>query len=188
MAQSQRNYSLDDYFDVENHSDIRFEYFAGQIFAMAGGSYRHNRIGSNLLGGLVARLRGSFCSALGSDMRVSTVSGLYTYPDGVVVCGQPELSHHPFDRGETLINPSVIIEVLSDSTRLYDLGEKFDHYRAIPSLRECIFVEQNLMSVERRWVESGEWRSETLRGAAERLRFLAVPVEIPLSEIYDGVL
>lgn len=187
MAPSQRNYSLDDYFDVENHSDLRFEYFAGQIFAMAGASYRHNRISSNLLAALVTRLRGSSCSALGSDMRVSTTSGLYTYPDAVIVCGEPELSRHPFDRGETLTNPAILVEVLSESTRLYDLGEKFDHYRAVPSVMECLFVEQETISIERRWLDGREWRSETVRDLSAVLHLTGAPVQLAVSEVYAGV-
>ncbi|HVR38255.1 MAG TPA: Uma2 family endonuclease [Thermoanaerobaculia bacterium] len=187
MPQSQRNYSLDDYFDVETHSEIRHEYFAGQIFAMAGGSYRHNRISSNIVVALGVRLRGTSCTPLGSDMRISTESGLYTYPDALVVCGEPELLKHPIDRGETLTNPVLLIEVLSKSTRQYDLQEKFDHYRAITTLRECLFVEQEVVSVERRWLSEGSWRSESRANLSEVLRLTSVPAELPLSEIYEGV-
>lgn len=187
MQQSQRNYSLEEYFDVESHSDMKFEYFSGQIFAMTGASFRYNQISLNIAAALRSRLRGSRCRPLGSDMRVGTASGLYTYPDGVIVCGEPVLSRHPADRGETLMNPSAIFEVLSRSTRLYDMGEKFDHYRSIASIRECIFVEQESIRVEHRKLEEGEWRSTIHEAVSDVLRLVTATVELPLADVYEDV-
>ncbi|HVT03033.1 MAG TPA: Uma2 family endonuclease [Thermoanaerobaculia bacterium] len=188
MQQSRRNYTLDDYFDVERHSTIKHEYLTGQIFAMAGASYRHNQIAANLLASVGARLRDTPCTVLGSDMRVLTASGLYTYPDVVIVCGAVELAQHPLDPGETLTNPTAIVEILSRSTGEYDLQEKYDHYRSIPSFRECLFVEQDIVGIERRWEEGGTWRSESQSEWKGVIRFHSVAIEVAISEIYERLL
>ena len=139
MRAAQRHYSLDDYFSIEEMSDVRHEYFDGDIFAMAGGSLNHNRIVLNVAEAFRSALRGGDCEAFATDMRLKTASGLYTYPDVMVICGRIQLTD---DAPETVTNPVVIVEVLSPSTRDYDSGAKLDHYRSIPTLRDYLLVEQ----------------------------------------------
>jgi Uma2 family endonuclease len=154
----QRRYSLDDYFAVEASSAIRHEYVNGEIFAMAGASIAHNRIVANVLTHLRMALRGGPCSAFGRDLRLATPGGLYTYPDVVVICGPPTLIP---GRPDTVTNPALLVEVLSEATRDYDCGEKLVAYQSIPTLREVLLVEQDTVRVERvHRTASGTWARE----------------------------
>ena len=138
--------SEDEYLALERKSETKHELINGVIVAMAGASYEHNTTAANLLVALGMRLRGRPCRPLGSDQRIHIpATGLYTYPDVSVVCGKPEF--HSKDR-DTLLNPRVIIEVLSDSTEAYDRGAKFAHYRGIPSLAEYALAAQDEPMIE----------------------------------------
>src|SRR5262245_3767985 len=128
---SQRRYSLDEYFAVEETSRIKNEYYDGEIFAMAGASLQYNRIAANFLTLARAALVSQGCEAFGSDLRIQTPGGLFTYPDISIVCSEPVLLR---GRPDTLINPIVLVEVLSDATREYDRGEKSILYKEIPTL------------------------------------------------------
>ena len=130
----------DDYFAVEASSGIKHEFYQGEIFAMAGASLAHNHLNANVLTFLRGAVRAKGWSAFGSDLRVKTPDGLFTYPDVMVICGPVALTH---DRPDTVTNPCVIVEVLSDATRDYDRGEKFTLYRAIPTLQEYLLIEQD---------------------------------------------
>src|SRR5437867_3640377 len=110
---SQRRYSVDEYFAVEEASNTKHEYYNGEIFAMAGSSLRHNHITANILTLLRIGLRRSDSNAFGSDLRLQTPEGLFTYPDVMVICGQVALTH---GRPDTVTNPSVLVEVLSEAT------------------------------------------------------------------------
>jgi Uma2 family endonuclease len=185
MSQPQRHYTLDDYFAVEETSLVKHEYCDGQIFAMAGASLDHNHIAANVLMLLRTALRDTGCSAFGSDLRIATYSGLYTYPDVSVICGRPLLVT---GRPDTAQNPVLLVEVLSDATRDYDRGDKLAAYRIIPSLREVLLVDQSTVAVEswRRQDESS-WISSSATGLSETLTLTSVPVELPLQEIYRKV-
>lgn len=184
-GQPQRRYSLDDYFAVETGSSIRHEYVNGEIFAMAGASVAHNDISANLVTLLRTALRATGCRAFASDLRLVTPGGLYTYPDVMVVCGPPELVP---GRPDTVANPVLVAEVLSDATRDYDRGEKLTAYQTIPTLRELLLVEQAKVSVERLRLEgSGLWISELFESFEAHLRLSSVPAELPLAEIYREV-
>src|SRR5688500_6312110 len=130
-------FALDDYFALERATGHKHEYVDGLVLAMAGGTPRHNAISANVLRALGNRLDGSPCVTLTPDQRIRTPDGLYTYADGSVFCG--EIAVGPDATAE---NPTVLVEVLSDSTREYDRGEKLERYREIPSLRHVILVEQ----------------------------------------------
>ncbi len=141
----ERHYSVDDYFAVEAGSPIKHEYCNGEIFAIAGASVAHNDISANVLTVLRTVLRGASCRAFGSDLRLRTPAGLYTYPDAMVICGHIELTP---DRPDTVTNPALLVEVLSDATHDYDRGEKFTLYKSIPSLREHLLIEQDEVAVD----------------------------------------
>jgi Uma2 family endonuclease len=137
--------SLDDYLALERAGSIKHEYFQGEMTPMTGASRRHNLLVMALASSLYGQLRGQPCEVYASDMRVRTPSGLYTYPDVVVACGEPQFED---DQIDTLVTPTVLIEVLSKSTMAYDRGEKFEHYRAIASLTDYIMVAQDKVLVE----------------------------------------
>lgn len=183
MQQSQRRYPLAEYFLIEEMSSVRHEYFDGEIFAMSGGSPSHETIVLNISALLHAALRGSACRAFPSNMRVRTPSGLYTYPDASIVCGPLDVTRiHGMD---TIGNPSVLVEVLSESTAAYDRGQKFELYRSIPTFRDYILIEQSRVAVEHRFQTDGEWRSSTAESLDDRLRLTAVDLELPLALVYE---
>lgn len=186
MSQPQRHYTLDDYFAVEEMSVVKHEFFEGEIFAMAGAFLDHNMIVSNVLTILLPALRRSECTAFGSDMRIATQSGLFTYPDISIVCGKPWLVT---GRPDTTLNPVLLAEVLSDATRDYDRGKKLDAYRRIPSLREILLIDQAQVLVEvwRRQDETS-WASFTVSDLSKTLTLTAGPLELPLREIYREIL
>jgi Uma2 family endonuclease len=174
-------YTVADYVSLQRGIEVKLEYFDGDIYLMAGYSAGHYRISRNVLRLFEAALAASSCEAFGSDMRVNTPSGLYTYPDGSVICG-PKVS----GAAETLSNPIVIVEVLSDSTRNYDRGEKFDLYRSIPALRHYLLIEQNFHHVEHRRLES-EWSTEIVDSPDGIVHLDNVGVDLPMAAIYEGV-
>src|SRR5688500_2445576 len=136
-----RRFSVLEYLQAENAAETKSEYVNGEIFAMAGTTLAHNDITYSLLADVAPQLRGGQCLAYGSDLRVRVeASNLYTYPDISIVCGPPDID--PTDPC-AVTNPTVIIEVLSDSTESWDRGGKFAHYRLLPSLREYVLVSQS---------------------------------------------
>lgn len=177
--------SEDEYIAFERASETKHELINGVIVAMAGGSQAHNAIALNVGGALRAMLKGRPCIAYSSDQRVHCeATGLYTYPDVVVAC--PPLRSHPKHR-DTLVNPQIIVEVLSDSTELYDRGAKFAHYRAIPSLMEYVLVSQHENKVEHyRRIENSQWVLSVHEGDAS-VAFPTLGLVLPLSEIYDKI-
>jgi Uma2 family endonuclease len=176
-----------EYLRHERASTLKHEYYAGQIYAMAGASEAHNLIAMNIAALLRARVRGSDCRAYPSDMRIKVQqTGLNTYPDFSIVCGEPSFAEP--DKRDTLINPSLIIEILSPSTESYDRGEKFQHYRTIETLREYILVAQNKYRIER-FVrnEHNEWVLSDIDGIEAVLPLALLQTEILLTEIYEQV-
>ncbi|HEX9459480.1 MAG TPA: Uma2 family endonuclease [Thermoanaerobaculia bacterium] len=183
MQQSRRQYTLDDYLSLQRGIEVKLEYFNGEIYLMAGGSAGHNRISRNVLKLFDAALAGSSREAFGSDMRVSTPSGLYTYPDASIVCG-PKVS----DASETISNTIVIVEVLSDSTRNYDRGEKFELYRSIPALRHYLLIEQAFSHVEHRHLQTGgSWIDEIKDSPDQIVHLSEVGIDLQVARIYEGV-
>src|SRR5205085_5334550 len=127
MSSQEVYYTPEEYLILERQAEYKSEYFNGEIFAMTGASRRHNLVAANVLASLHGQLRKRPCEVYSSDMRVKvSPTGLYTYPDVVVVCNDPLFDDKQKD---TLLNPTVLIEVLSKSTASYDRGEKFEHYR-----------------------------------------------------------
>lgn len=184
QKQSQRQYSLDEYFAVEETSGIHHEYFQGEIFAMAGSSVKHNHITANVITILRMALRQSECSAFGSDLRVRTPRELFTYPDVMVVCGQIQLTH---GRPDTVTNPRVLIEVLSNATRDYDRGEKFELYKEISSLREYLLIKQDAVRVEHYHLSGATWVPQQFDTLESVVRLDSVLADLSLAEIYRQV-
>jgi Uma2 family endonuclease len=179
-------YTPEEYLAMEREAAEKSEYYSGQIYAMAGGSPEHNLIGFNIAGLLHAKLRGSPCRGFTSDQRVRIIeTGLYTYPDVTVICGELQFDDA---RRDTLINPTLLIEVLSPSTEAYDRGEKFAHYRRIESLQEYVLIAQDQPRIERFLRQSdGTWNYRAAEGREGNLRLESVGVDLPVSEVYEGV-
>ncbi|MCE7065550.1 Uma2 family endonuclease [Dyadobacter sp. CY326] len=184
-AQTIMVYSEKEYLELEREAEYKSEYYQGEIFAMAGAGHNHNRIVENLSGELYIAFKGKSCQSFSSDMRLHIPeNGLYTYPDILIVCGMPEFSENDKD---TLINPSVIIEVLSKSTSAYDRGNKFRLYRSIPTLAEYILVDSLSISVEAfRKNEDGRWLLDSeINKIEERISLTSIHVQLQLKDIYD---
>ncbi len=185
-AQPAPFYTPEQYLELEQDADYKSEYLSGQIFAMAGGSPEHSAIGNNIGGEMRSLLRGTPCAVFNSDLRVTVMqSGLMTHPDVTVVCG--EQHRHPLDR-HSIINPTVLFEVLSPTTEAYDRGEKWAHYRRLDSLQEYILVSQNKARVEQ-YVrqDDGSWKFTAAEGVEASLWLPSPGCTLPLAEIYDRV-
>jgi len=175
------------YLEIERKALDKSEYFSGQMFAMAGASREHNLIVGNIVGEMRERLKGKSCETYPSDLRVLvSATGLYTYPNATVACGEPEFADSHMD---ILLNPLVIVEVLSASTENYDRGAKFAQYQRIESLREYVLVSQDKPRVERytRQADGGQWLYEKSDGLKASVTLNALSFFLPLSEIYARV-
>lgn len=174
------------YLAIERKAEFKSEFLNGEMFAMAGVSREHSRIKENLIIEIGTRLKGSRCRTHSSDMRVKVSrTGLYTYPDIVIVCGEENYEDVEVD---TLLNPQVIIEVLSESTENYVRGKKFRHYQQIESFREYVLVEQDEPVIDRLIRQpDGSWANTFVEGLDREFAFATVPVQIPMADIYAGV-
>lgn len=174
----------EEYLERERKAETKSEYFQGGIFAIAGASRRHGCIVTNLVRELSESTRKRPCNVYTSDLRVAT-AGLYTYPDVVVVCGEEKYIDAQLD---TLLNPTLIVEVLSDSTKDYDRGQKFESYRTLPSLREYLTVAQDKTHVEHYTKQPDQrWLSTEYSDPAARIRLDSIEVELLVSEVYEKV-
>lgn len=174
-----------EYLEQERKSEIRSEYIAGHIFAMSGASDRHNLIAGNLFGRLWTQMRGRGCRVYMSDMRVKVnPSGMYTYPDIAALCDEPRLEDAHFD---TILNPQVIVAVLSESTEAYDRGEKFAHYRRLDTLREYVLVAQDKVRVEHYVREGEQWILSEISDTASTLHLASIDCHVGLAAIYEKV-
>lgn len=183
--QPKTHYTLEEYLALERSTRTRHEYFRGEVFAMGGASEPHNLIVANVLGELRQHLKGKPCRVYPSDLRVRiTATGLYTYPDVVVVCGQPQLEKP----GDTLLNPTLVVEVLSDATEAYDRGKKSEQYRSLPSLADYLLVAQDRVLVEHYSRQPGDlWLLRAASRLSDRVAVDALGCELPLTEIYLNV-
>jgi Uma2 family endonuclease len=176
-------YSPEEYLELERKAENKSEYYKGEIFAMAGASPRHNLLTSNIVGELRAKLKGKPCAVVSADLLVRTSkTGLHTYPDVVVICGKPVLDEK---EKRILLNPTVIVEVLSNSTKDYDRGGKFEAYREIESFSEYILVAQERFHVEHFARQSdGSWVMRETDNLEDRVKLKALDAELSLQEIY----
>ena len=145
LTQTEKNYTVEDYLKIERNGANKHEYHNGRVLATAGSTRRHNLIGSNTTIAIGSRLNGQKCEIYVNDMRVKLTDHSYCYPDVVVIKDEPK-----FDGGELdiLLNPTVIVEVLSKPTLCHDKTEKLECYLAMESVRECLLVKEEEMRVE----------------------------------------
>ena len=174
------------YLAYERMAEFKSQYFQGEMFAMAGASREHKLIVANIVRELGNSLKHRPCEVYPSDMRVKvTTSGLYTYPDSTVVCSEAKFEDDQFD---TLINPTVLFEVLSDSTESFDRGGKFRLYREIDSLKEYVMVSQDRASVECYLRQSDDrWLLKETQSLEESVTIESLEVTVPLAELYRNI-
>jgi Uma2 family endonuclease len=172
------------YLAIERRAESRNEFYNGEMFALAGASRRHNMVVTNLVISLGTQLRGSPCNVYSSDMRVRvTNTGLYIYPDVVVTCGEEGFAD---DEQDTLLNPLVILEVLSESTEAYDRGKKFEHYQNIGSLSTYVLITQDAPRIERyvRQEDGRTWVYTETHEAESAVGIEAIGCDLRLEDVY----
>jgi len=173
-------YTYAEYLALEASSNVKHEFLGGQIYAMAGGTPEHAALAAAVIGLLFPQLRDRGCRAYDADLRIRTRSGLATYPDVTVICG-------PTERDEldpqAVTNPALIIEVLSRSTEEYDAGDKFEHYKTLPSLRQYVLVSHREPSIEVWTLGEGGWL-RTIHRAGETAD-LSIGVRLDVRELFE---
>lgn len=182
-----RRLSAEEYLLIERQAAYKTAFIDGVMYGMAGASWRHGLLVGNLVAAIHTQLRDGPCVVQPQDLRVRSRSkkGMYVYPDLTVVCGEPKWADHHQD---TLLNPAVIIEVLSPSTESLDRGAKFAQYREITSLKAYVLVSQDRMEVEVHERQGEQWvLTATLREPEETLRLETIGCQIPLAEMYRRV-
>ena len=183
---SKSRYTPAQYLAAERVAEFRSEFYRGEMFAMVGASRKHNLIAGDVFGELRQQFKDRKCEVYQSDMRVKVnATGLYTYPDVVATCDEPRFED---DHVDTLVNPKVIVEVLSPSTELWDRGKKFEHYRNVPSLREYVMIAQDHVLVERFAINAdGQWTLNDYRTLDDVLVLDSISCQIKLSDIYARI-
>lgn len=187
MSTQAKNYlTPEQYLEIERKAEFKSEYCQGEMFAMSGAAYPHVLITGNVFGELRQQLRGGPCLPLSNDMRVRvTPTDLYVYPDVVVVCGEPRFADDTFD---TLLNPTVIIEVLSPSTEAYDRGQKFEFYRSLESLAEYVMIASQRISVERYTRQpGGSWNFDARTSLEDSIDLKSLGCTLLLADLYEKV-
>ncbi len=181
-----RGWTEAEYLEAERASEEKHEFLDGEIYLMTGASLKHNLIVGNAITRFNILLRDRSCIVIPSDLRLKiTATGLYTYPDISVVCDPIQLED---DHGDTLLNPILIIEVLSPSTERYDRGRKFQHYRALASLREYVLISQDSARVERYLRQpNDEWLLADAVGLEASLELTSIQCTLLLSDVYEKV-
>jgi Uma2 family endonuclease len=178
--------SPEEYLATERRSEVKHEYFAGEMFARAGATEAHNLIAGNVFASLHVQFKGRPCKVYQSDMRVKVLAtGLRTYPDVAALCGDPVFEDAVHD---TLTNPTLLVEVLSESTEAYDRGKKFEHYRRIRSFREYLLIAQDRAHVERYLRrDDGQWVLSEYGDLAATVELASVGCTLSLADVYDKV-
>lgn len=180
-------YSLEEYIKLEKSTDEKFEFWNGNVWSMSGASFNHNRIVQNLNFEVESQLREKGCQSFPSDMRVKVPSYQpYRYPDLTALCGKAEIEN--FRGQELLVNPQLIVEVLSKSTEAFDRGDKFSYYKSIESFTEYILVAQHRPHVSQ-FIKHGDgfWMNLEFNDLGDVFKLSSVPCELNLATIYRGV-
>lgn len=177
-------YTPEEYLEIERAADHKSEHVNGEIVAMSGATYTHTKIATNVTVEIRSRLCGTDCEALTSDIRVQTSATHYCYPDLTVVCGKPLLADHYRD---TILNPVLVLEILSPSTADYDSGLKFERYKRIESLREYVLVWQDRPQIGRWLLTDSGWISSVVEGLDAAIHLDSVGIDLPLAAVYGRV-
>jgi len=187
-AHPKRKYTLEEYFELERSTNERLEYWNGEIFSMSGGSDEHDQIESNTHLSLRLALRERECRVFTGNMRIKVPSlPPYRYGDVSALCGQPIFEK--IGGVDTLTNPALIIEVLSESTEAYDRGDKFTHYKSIPTLREYLLIAQHRPHITQYYKqEDGSWGYREVNNVSTSLYLPSVDCVLELSEVYRDVI
>lgn len=177
--------SQEEYLELERQAPNKSEYYKGEIFAMAGATKEHNKIVASIILAIGQHLRGKGCSFFPSDLRVhNNYNGFYTYPDVTIVCGKEEYLDDKFD---TLLNPTVLFEVLSTATEDYDRGTKFKLYRTNPSLQNYVLVSSTEFAAEVYTRSDDKWILSTAKGKEDYIHISAINYNLSLSDIYAQI-
>lgn len=186
MSTALKRITPQEYLIRERQASTKSEFYQGEIFAMDGGSANHSLIGGNLVREAGNALKDKPCTVFNSDLRVQVqATGLYTSPDATIVCGEQLFDD---DHRDTLLNPTVIVEVLSDSTEKYDRGKKSNHYRQIKSLKELIPIAQDRPQVERFTRQAnGDWLFHEQTELSAEFELKSLCISVAMSELYRGV-
>jgi Uma2 family endonuclease len=183
-ALPKHHWTPEEYLEFERQSDTKHEYVDGEIYDMVGGSYNHNVIGANTIRLLGNALLDGPCTVSTSDTKVRVTKTMYTYPDAAVVCGDPAFEG---DRTDVLLNPILIVEVLSPSTEKYDRGDKFQSYRSLASLESYLLIAQDTPHVEH-WARQGDqWVFSEAKGLETEIEIASLGVRLALAGIYHRV-
>jgi Uma2 family endonuclease len=180
-----RTFTFDEYLLIERDAPYKSEYLDGMIYAMSGGTGNHSFIAVNASTILSNLLRGKGCRVGNSDLMVATVDQSFSaYPDVTVVCGSPIYANAGED---VLVNPLVIVEVLSPSTESYDRGEKFEQYKQIDSLIDYLLISQDSPIIELWHKDGGKWTRSTMSGLESQMDIPSLGIRLPLSGVYEGI-
>jgi len=176
----------EDYLSLERKAERKSEYFNGEIFAMAGANPQHVLIVTNVVSELRSQLKTRPCNLYSTDLRLKvSATGLYTYPDVIVVCGEPQFDD---DHKDTLLNPTLIVEVLSESTKNYDRGVKFEQYRMMESFVEYVLIAQDKRHVEHFVRQAGNrWLLSETNRMEDTIELSSIACNLKLTEVYDKV-
>lgn len=179
-------FTPEEYLEIEHSADHKSEYYDGQIYAMAGGSKRHNLIGSNIIRELGTKLKSKPCHVFNSDQKIFVNDyELYTYPDASVVCGPMSFDAPDPD---IVTNPILIVEVLSESTAGYDRGKKFEFYRSITTFREYLLVDQDRVYIEHFHQDpANKWILTVYNKSEDTLSLPSLAIDLSVAEIYDKI-
>ncbi len=186
IAQPHLQMTVQEYLAQERQAQIKSEYIEGEVVAMTGASRKHNLIVVNLVSSLHRQLRSRPCEIYSADMRVAVDQAeFYTYPDIVVTCEDPQFRD---DQLDTLLNPTLIVEVLSPSASSYDRGEKFRRYRQLPSLQDYLIISQEQASIEHYQRQGkSEWTLVDIEGLASQIVLPSIQCQLLLQDIYEKV-
>ena len=178
-------FSESEYLELERQAPEKSEYFKGEIFAMAGATKEHNKIVASIISAVGQHLKGKSCSFFPSDIRVhNNINDFYTYPDVTIACGKEEYLDDKFD---TLTNPTVLFEVLSETTEDYDRGTKFKLYRSIPSLQNYVLVSSTEIAAEVYTRSKDLWILSTAKDKEDSIHISAIDYNLKLEDIYAQV-
>src|ERR1043165_4660691 len=186
-AQTKQRYTLEEYFELERKSEERFEFWNGEVFCMSGGSPEHAQLEVNFISRLNSRLTGKGCRVFPANIRIKVPSAPpYRYADVSALCGEAKFEEIGGIR--SLINPTLIVEILSGSTEAYDRGEKFTHYQSIPSFHEYLLVAQHRPRITHLLKQAnGSWIYNEYNDLADVVKLTSMNCELAMSEVYENV-